>query len=524
LIQIVPNFSEGRRADVIDAIVASLQVPGAVLVNTQWDPDHNRLDASVLGDGDAVRRSAMAGAAKAIELIDMDRHAGSHPRMGAVDVIPFVPIRDVTMDDCVQLARDFGRELAEALGIPVYLYDRAALTPERASLADVRRGEYEGLKADVAAGRRLPDFGPNEIGRAGAVAVGARKPLIAFNVYFRGEDEDAVKEVARAVRESTGGLRNVRAIGFGVPERGLVEVSMNLVDHEATPILRALDLVRDEARRHGLAVASTEIVGLVPQAAVSRAASSALQLQGFEPEEQIIESLVARADASRAAAPTAAVAAPSDGPPGIRGERVAAFLEALASSDPTPGGGSLAAVAGASGAALVAMVARLTRGKKGYEEHDARMQAIALEADRAREDLLDLADHDATAFDGVMAAYRMPKDTEEAAAARAAAIQSALAGAADVPLQVARRTVGLLDIAREVTAAGNANAASDGASAGYVLFAATRSALANVAINVASLDDSALAERLGQEAEGIRDRSDALLQATAEAFAARQGA
>src|SRR5262245_13135927 len=237
LIQIVPNFSEGRRTEVIDAIVASLQVPGAVLVNTQWDPDHNRLDASVLGDADAVRASAMAGAAKAIELIDMEQHTGSHPRMGAVDVIPFVPIRDVTMDACVELAREFGRELAETLEIPVYLYDRAALTPARASLADVRRGEYEGLKADVAAGRRLPDFGPKEIGRAGAVAVGARKPLIAFNVYFRGDDQDPVKDVARAVRESTGGLRNVRAIGFGVPERGLVEVSMNLVDHEATPIL-----------------------------------------------------------------------------------------------------------------------------------------------------------------------------------------------------------------------------------------------------------------------------------------------
>jgi glutamate formiminotransferase len=167
LIQIVPNFSEGQRAEVIDAIVASLQVPGALLVNTQWDPDHNRLDASVLGDADAVRRSAMAGAAKAIELIDMEQHTGSHPRMGAVDVIPFVPIRDVTMDECVELARAFGRELAETLGLPVYLYDRAALTPARASLAEVRRGEYEGLKADVAAGQRLPTSDPTRSGGRG---------------------------------------------------------------------------------------------------------------------------------------------------------------------------------------------------------------------------------------------------------------------------------------------------------------------------------------------------------------------
>jgi glutamate formiminotransferase/formiminotetrahydrofolate cyclodeaminase len=522
LIQVVPNYSEGRRRDVVDAIVTALRVPGAVLANVQWDPDHNRLDASVLGDAATVRRSAMAGAAKAVELIDMNEHLGSHPRMGAVDVIPFVPVRDVTMEECVDLARDFGRELAETLGIPVYLYDRAATTPERASLADVRKGEYEGLKADVAAGRRLPDFGPHEIGRAGAVAVGARKPLIAFNVYFRGDDEEAVKDVARAVRESSGGLRNVRGIGFGVPERRLVEVSMNLVDHEATPIPRALELVRAEAARHGLSVAFTEIVGLVPQQAVSQTAASYLQLQGFDPANQIIETLVARADAD--GRPPSREGAVAPDVPGIRGRSVTGFLDALASSDPTPGGGSLAAVAGASGAALVAMVARLTRGKKGYEEHDARMQAISLEADRAREDLLDLADRDAAAFDEVMAAYRLPKDTDEEKAARTEAIQAAMAGAAEVPLEVARRTLALLDLAREVTEVGNVNAASDGASAAFALYAATRSALANVDINVVSLKDAALVDRLRREADSIRDRCEALLKATTDALAARMAA
>jgi glutamate formiminotransferase/formiminotetrahydrofolate cyclodeaminase len=522
LIQVVPNFSEGRRRDVIDAIVGALRVPGAVLVNTQWDPDHNRLDASVLGDADAVRRSAMAGAAKAVELIDMDQQQGSHPRMGAVDVIPFVPIRDVTMEECVDLARSFGRELAETLGVPVYLYDRAALLPERASLADVRKGEYEGLKADVAAGRRLPDFGPHQIGKAGAVAVGARKPLIAFNVYFRGSDEDAVKDVARAVRESTGGLRNVRAIGFGVPERGLVEVSMNLVDHEATPIHRALDLVRAEAARHGLAVAFTEIVGLVPQDAVSQSAASYLQLQGFDPGGQIIENLVARADSSPTEPPARTLTGPLEvAVPGIRGQQVAEFLEALSSADPTPGGGSIAAVAGASGSALVSMVARLTRGKEGYEEHDARMQSISLEADRAREELLDLADRDAAAFDAVMAAYRLPKETEEDKAARAAAVQAAMAGAAEVPMEVARRTMALLEVAREVTEVGNANAASDGLAAGFVLFAATGAALANVDINVASMTDAERSGRLRRESDSIRELSEAMLRATKDVFAGR---
>src|SRR5438094_3017258 len=194
LVEIVPNFSEGRRQDVMDAILAALQVPGVRLLNQQWDPDHNRLDASLLGPPQAVRASAVAGAAKAAELIDMNEHEGSHPRMGAVDVIPFLPIRDVTMEACVALAREVAREIGEGLGIPAYCYEHAAFTPERRSLAAVRKGEYEGLKADVAAGNRLPDFGPRETGRAGAVAVGARKPLVAFNMYLAGTDEKMAKD------------------------------------------------------------------------------------------------------------------------------------------------------------------------------------------------------------------------------------------------------------------------------------------------------------------------------------------
>jgi len=520
LIEIVPNFSEGRRREVIDAIVAACQVPGALLLNTQWDPDHNRLDCTLIGDAQAVRRSALAGAQKAVELIDMDQQRGSHPRMGAVDVIPFVPVRDVTMAECVELARDVGREIGETLGLPVYLYDRAALTPERQSLAEVRKGEYEGLKADVAQGRRLPDFGPHQIGKAGAVAVGARKPLIAFNVYFRGDDEEAVKEVARRVRESSGGLRNVRAIGFGVPERGLVEVSMNLVDHQATPISRALELARLEAARYGLAVHSTEIVGLVPQAAIAESSSFYLQLHGFDPDRQILENLVARADAARSPARASAPPVP-EAPPGIRGQRVQEFLAALASPEPTPGGGSMAAVAGAAGAALVSMVARLTRGKKGYEEHDARMQAIALEGDRGREGLLDLADRDAEAFDAVMAAYRMPKETDQEKAARGEAIQRALSGAAEVPLQVARQAADLLDLAREVTEVGNVSAASDGAAAAQVLAAAVNAALANVEINAGSIKDPKETEPLRRDASTLRERARALVEATEAAFRAR---
>jgi glutamate formiminotransferase len=290
---VVPNFSEGRRTEVIDAIVEALHVPGARVVYAEADPDHNRLDATVLGDAEAVRASALAAAAVAVERIDMREHEGGHPRMGAADVIPFMPVRGVTIDACIELARGFGRDLAEHLDLPVYLYDRAALVPERAPLADVRRGEFEGLRDAVERGERLPDFGPNRIGPAGATAVGARVPLVAFNVYLDGTDEAAAKAIAKALRESSGGLPAVRAIGFAVPERGgIVTVSMNLVDHEVTGLRTAFAGVEELAAAHGMVVTDSEIVGLVPAAAFSEGDAQALRLRGFEPDRQVLERLV----------------------------------------------------------------------------------------------------------------------------------------------------------------------------------------------------------------------------------------
>jgi glutamate formiminotransferase len=292
LFGVVPNFSEGRRADVIDAICRALQTPGARLVSRQADADHNRLDTTLLGGREAVTRAVLSGARVAVGLIDMEHHTGGHPRMGAVDVVPFIPVRGVTMDDCVELARSFGAELAAALDLPVYLYDRAALVPERASLADVRAGEYEGLREAVARGERLPDFGPHVIGSAGATAVGARKPLVAFNVYLDGTDADAAKAIARKVRESSGGLPAVRAIGFFVPERRCVTVSMNLVDHEVTGIRDAFDAVDTEARSRGLTVTDSEIVGLVPRSAIGEGDIEHVRLRGFDPDTQILEALI----------------------------------------------------------------------------------------------------------------------------------------------------------------------------------------------------------------------------------------
>jgi len=292
LVVCVPNFSEGRRSDVMDAICDALEsTPGARLVYRQADPEHHRLDTTVVGSPSAVRESALAGAAKAVELIDMREHRGGHPRMGAADVIPFVPLRGISMEEVVELAREFAKELADALDLPVYLYDRAALAPERASLAEVRRSEYEGLRDAVERGERLPDFGPHRIGRAGATAVGARKPLIAFNVYLSGSTEHA-EEIAKAVRESGGGLPAVRAIGFEVPERGGVTVSMNLVDFEVTGIREAFDAVSAGAAERDMEVLSSEIVGLVPERALDERDAEHVRLEGFDANTQILERLV----------------------------------------------------------------------------------------------------------------------------------------------------------------------------------------------------------------------------------------
>ena len=508
LVLIVPNFSEGRRSEVMDAIVAAMTaVPGITLLNRQSDPDQNRLDTTLIGSPAACRAAALAGAARAVQLIDMEQHSGSHPRMGAVDVIPFIPIRGATMDDCVQLAREVGRELAQTLSLPVYLYERAASAPDRVSLADVRRGEYEGLKRDVAKGLRLPDLGPHEIGRAGATAVGARPPLVAFNVYLSGTDQRAAKEVARRVRERSGGLVSVRAIGFAVPGRGCVEVSINLLDPLVTPPYRALELVRLEAARYGMHVLDTEIVGLTPLAALAESAIHYLQLRGFQPAEQVIETLVARqaGDAGSAGGSRARADA------GIAGLAVGQFLDALASSRPAPGGGAVAAVAGSAGAALLAMVARLTSARKDSEGVRDRMGEVILLADRERAALLGLAERDTAAFDAVMAAYKLPRHSDEERAARAAEVQAALVAATEVPREVAQRACALMPVAVELVETGAANAVSDAVSAGWILHSSVVAALANVDINLNSLTDRDFVEMTRTRARGLRAEADAMV-------------
>ncbi|MFB0534334.1 MAG: glutamate formimidoyltransferase [Anaerolineae bacterium] len=292
IIECVPNFSEGRRREIIDQIVGALaSVAGVRVLDVQSDVDHNRSVVTMVGEPEAVEEAAFRGIERAAQLIDMDQHQGEHPRMGATDVVPFVPIAGVTMADCVEIARRLGERVGRELSIPVYLYEEAASRPERRNLADVRRGEYEGLKAEIETDpHRAPDFGPARMGKAGATAIGARPPLIAFNAYLNTGDVAIAKAIARAVRHSSGGLRYVKALGLLV--EGRAQVSMNLTNYRQTPIHRVVEMIRREAAHYGVAIVSSEVVGLMPNEALVDAARFYLQLDGFSPE-QILENRLA---------------------------------------------------------------------------------------------------------------------------------------------------------------------------------------------------------------------------------------
>ncbi len=487
LVECIPNFSEGRRMDVVDSIAAAISaVAGVQILDRHSDADHNRSVITFAGPPQAASQAAYAAIARAAALIDLDQHQGEHPRIGATDVVPFVPLSGVTMADCVQLARQLGERVGRDLGIPVYLYEAAATRPERASLESLRRGEYEGLKAAIAADPdRAPDFGPSRLGKAGATVIGARAPLIAYNVYLTTDKVEIAKDIAKAIRHSSGGMRYLKALGLLV--EGRAQVSMNFTDFTRTPLARVTEVIRREAQRHGVSVAHAELVGLIPQQALVDAAQWYLQLDRFR-ADQVLES---RLQAAGAAAR-------------VNGD---AFLRELAAGTATPGGGSAAAYAGAMAAALVGMVARLTLGKKKYAAVQDRMTAIAAEADRLRADLAQAVERDADSFEAVMAASRLPKERADQIAARQAAIERATHRAAEVPLQVAVGATSALELAVEVARDGNRNAFSDAASAASLAQASLRAAALNVRVNAGSVSDHAAAKRWRAQLEALEARA-----------------
>ena len=502
LVECVPNFSEGRNAETVRALVSAIRaVKGVFLLDEEMDPDHHRAVLTFVGAPEAVGEAAFQAARAAAGLIDLRRHQGGHPRVGATDVVPFVPIRGVTMEDCVTLARGVGERIGSELNIPVFLYEQAASHPDRTNLEALRRGGLEGLAGRMATDPAWPpDFGPRTLHpTAGATAVGARPPLIAYNVNLRSDDLAVAKAIAKTVRFSSGGLPCVKAMGVALTSRRLVQVSMNLTNFERTPIHVAFEAVKREAEQRGVPVAGSEIIGLVPQRALVQAAESFLKLERFDPT-QVLETrleLVLARDAPLPEARPLDQAASAPGP-GELASSVSGFLDALSAGTPTPGGGSVAALAGALAAALGVMTCRIgepaspSPGNIDRGSPERRLTAL-------REKLQGLIQADADAYAGVVRAYRLPKTDP----ARSEAISTSLRIATEVPLETAAKASEVASLLRALLPQTKPSVASDLKVGLLLALAAIEGALENVRTNMKSQKNQSLNKDLATRIQAI---------------------
>ena len=538
IIECVPNFSEGRDKSVLDAISAEIAgVDGVSLLDVDPGAATHRTVFTFVGEPEPVAEAAFRAIAKAAELIDMSKHHGAHPRMGATDVCPFVPVSGVTMEECVEVARRVGERVGRELKIPVYLYEHAATSPDRRSLADVRAGEYEALPAKLKDPRWKPDFGPDVFNsRAGATVVGAREFLIAYNVNLDTPDRKLANEIALNIRETgrlkkdekgnqvfdaagnkvrtVGLLPAVRAVGWYIQEYGCAQVSINLLNYAVTPPHAAFEACVEEARKLGLRVTGSELVGLIPKAALLSAGAFYLERAGkstgvpetelahtavhslglaelapFDPQQKVIEYRI------------------RSGAPSLVALTTRGFADELSSESPAPGGGSVAALCGALGGALAAMVANLTVGKKGLEESWDPMKALAPKGQALKDWFLYAVDEDTAAFNRVMDAFRLPGKTPEDAAAREKAVQEATRRATEVPLGVLERSLEVMDLAEEAARRGNPNSASDAGVAALCGRACAEGAYLNVLINLKALTDAAWVAATRAQAEDWRARA-----------------
>ena len=484
LVECVPNFSEGCDRAKVDAIIAAMKVDGVYLLDREMDADHNRSVITLVGEREAIQEAAIRGVGKAAELIDLNVHKGAHPRMGATDVVPFIPIDGVTIEDCVAMARHVGEEIWKRYQIPVYLYEAAATTPERQNLENIRRGQFEGIRAEITTNpARKPDFGEARLhATAGATVVGARKFLIAYNVFLNTPDVEIAKKIAKAVRFSNGGMRFVKGAGFLV--RGMAQVSMNLTDFEQTPVHRVFEMVKREAARYGVMPVSSEIVGLIPKKALEQAAEWFLRVENFDSSLILENRLMAVMSGKTAVG-------------GLRAG-VEPFVEQLAAPTATPGGGSASAAAGAMAAGLATMVASMSRGKKAYLQYEAQLSTAVEKLGTLREELKAAIDADAEAYNSVMKAYKLAKTMSEKEGE--ALIGSALKQATSIPLSVAEKAQEVARIAASLEGITNPNMKSDLTTAQALARAAITGALANVEINLASLKDQAFAAEVRKKA------------------------
>src|SRR6266571_3803369 len=486
LVECVPNFSEGRDKAKVDAIVDAMKIDGVYLLDREMDADHNRCVITLVGEREPIQEAAIRGVGKAAELIDLNTHQGAHPRMGAADVVPFIPIQGVTIEDCVAMARHVAAEIAQRFQIPVYLYEAAATSPERQNLENIRRGQFEGIRAEIATNStRRPDFGEARVHpTAGATVVGARKFLIAYNVFLNTPDVEIAKKVAKAVRFSSGVMRFVKGAGFLV--RGLAQVSMNLTDFDQTPIHRVFELVKREAARYGVIPVSSEIVGLIPKKALEQAAEWFLQIENFD-SSLILENRLAAVMGGKMAVG------------GLRAG-VEPFIEQLAAPSATPGGGSASAASAAMAAGLAVMVASMSRGKKAYLQYESQLSAAIARLSPLREDLKAAIDADAESYNSVMKAYKKAKTSADGDGL----IDAALKQATSVPLSVAERAREVAEIADKLKPITNPNMKSDLTTASALARAAIEGALANVEINLESVKDQHFAGEIRKRAITIK--------------------
>jgi len=492
LIECVPNFSEGRREDVVDDIVSVIKgVSGVILLDREMDADHNRSVITFAGPPDVVKEAAFAATKRASELIDLNEHTGEHPRIGATDVIPLVPISGITVKECVEHAEALGKRIAHELKIPVYLYEEAARREDRRDLAAIRTGQFEGLRESITKDpARVPDFGEAKVHpTAGATVVGVRMPLVAYNVNLGTTRLSIAKSIARAVRFRGGGLRFVKALGFEVKEKGCVQVSMNLTDYAKTPLFRAFEMVKREAERFGINITGSEIVGLVPSQALVDTAEYYLRLENFS-SNQLLEHRLAQLE---------------------RGG-MEDYVDEVASGTPTPGGGSVAALSGALGVALVGMVLRATIGKRKFKDYAEELKQVLGEADTLREEFLGMVKEDSDAFQSVLLAYKTGEEER---------IESSLKLACLVPLRVLDRAIAGLKLAHVTAEKGNPNAITDVGCGALQLNAAARGAIYNVRVNLASLKDQAFRQDKSSIIQKAKEPLDQLNRAIEAAVESR---
>jgi len=506
LVECVPNFSEGRDAKIVDAIIQALTAgPEVYLLDKEMDADHNRSVITLVGSRDQIGEAALRGIGKALELIDLNKHLGAHPRLGATDVVPFIPISGVTLEDCVRIAEFVAEETWRRFKIPTYLYEEAARKPERKNLENIRRGQFEGVREEVRTNpERLPDFGPAFVQAqlhptAGATVVGARKFLIAYNINLNTPDVAVAKAIAKKIRASNGGFPCVKAMGVELKARNAAQVSMNLTDFETTSIGAAFDAVAREAAAHGATIAGSEIVGLVPRQALEDAAVHYLKIENYHPD-LIVENRLARV--LEVAAGLSRQGNSGGIKPPLR-SLAEKFVEAVAADTPTPGGGSVSALAGALAAALGEMVCGITLRKKTLAVHHPAVQEIRARLAGLRTRLMEAIDRDAASYEAVLAAIKLPKATEAEQVRRTEAIESASKKAAEVPLETAQLAVHvsrLVESLRPITAP---QAASDLAVALAMAEAARRGAIENVRANLPAIQDTTWVRQMETQIQAL---------------------